>query len=269
MPIHTEPCEPWAFTQNCCNVPEGTTQETIDKWRRVATSILWAMSGRQYGPACPVTVRPCRRSCLDSYPLAVNWVYGSPWIPYLGTDGLWRNASVCGCRTDCGCTELQEVRLDGPVHDIVSVQIGTETLPAAAYRVDNGSRLVRVDGGEWPDCQTLDAACGEEGAFCVTYRTGLPLDAAGLAAFDALVCHLIRGCSSGCGCDASTRQNLTRVQRQGVTLEMADPNVLFEQGRTGIRDVDLWLSLANPYRLTSKSRVLSIDAPRLRTTTWP
>lgn len=274
MPIHTSPCEPWEFTPDCCNIPDGTTQETIDKWRHVATSILFAMSGRIYGPACPVTVRPCRRSCLDAYPLNVNWFSGSPYIPYLDGAGNWRNASVCGCKTDCGCDQLEEVRLDGPVHDIVSVQVGTLTLPAAAYRVDNGSLLVRTDGGEWPDCQDLAAACGEEGAFCVTYRTGLPLDAAGQAAFDALVCHLIRGCSSGCGCDASTRQNVSRVQRQGVTLELnqmrdSQGNFIFEEGRTGILEVDRWLAMVNPYRLTSKSRVLSIDHRPNRVTTWP
>ena len=270
MPIHTGPCTPWEFTPDCCSVPDGTPQATIDKWRRVATSILWAMSGRIYGPACPVTVRPCKKSCMDGYFGRLNFAYpGSGGLyPYM-LDGQWYNASPCGCSTDCSCGELCEIVLDGPVFDIVSVQDGETLLPPSAYRVDNGSRLVRTDGNCWDTCQDLSAAPGQPGTLTVTYRTGLPLDAAGLTAFDALVCHLIRGCSSGCGCDASTRSNLTRVQRQGVTMEMADPNVLFEQGRTGIREVDLWLSMANPYRLTSKSRVMSPDYKPQRVTTWP
>lgn len=274
MPIHTGPCDVWPLEPSCCPALDDAEPAVVERWSKVAAQILWRLSGMRWGPSCPIVVRPCKKSCLDSYPLNVNWFSGSPWIPYIDGAGNWRNASVCGCKTDCGCGELEEIRLDGPVHDIVSVQIGTETLDPLSYRVDNGSRLVRTDGGEWPDCQTLDAACGEEGAFCVTYRTGLPLDESAIAAYSAFVCHLVKGCSTSCGCDASTRQNLTRVQRQGVTMELnslrdSQGNFIFNEGRTGIADVDLWLASVNPYSLTSKSRVLSVDHRPQRVTTWP
>jgi hypothetical protein len=274
MPIHTGPCEPWPLDPSCCPALEDADEATITRWSKVATQTLWRLSGMRWGPSCPLVVRPCKKSCLDSYPLNVNWFGGSPWIPYIGADGQWRNASVCGCKADCGCGSLEEVRLDGPVHDIVSVQIGTETLDPMSYRVDNGSRLVRTDGGEWPDCQNLAGACGDEGAFCVTYRTGLPLDEAAIAAYSAYVCHLVKGCSTSCGCGLSARQNLSRVQRQGVTLEMnqlrdSQGHFIYDEGRTGIAEVDVWLAAVNPYRLTSPSRVLSPDYKQQRVTTWP
>ncbi|WP_369387924.1 hypothetical protein AB5J72_10170 [Streptomyces sp. CG1] len=62
---------------------------------------------------------------------------------------------------------------------------------------------------------------------------------------------------------------MTRVQRQGVELEIADPTVLFSQGRTGLPVVDLWLAAVNPYQMTSPSRVYSPDLKRPRVTTWP
>lgn len=269
MPIHTEPCEPWPFNPECVKVPEGTTQETIDRWRRVATSTLFALSGRRWGPSCPYTVRPCKKSCLDAYHLAVNWAYGSPWIPYIDSSGNWRNASICGCKTDCGCSELCEVYLQGPVYGVDSVVVDGVTLDPLSYRVDGGNSLVRTDGGCWPDCSDLAAACGEPGSFCVTYTVGLPLDDAAIAAHSALVAHFLKGCGGGCGCALAQSRNVSRVSRQGVDMEFAEAASLYTEGRTGVALVDLWLQAVNPYQLTSPSRVFSIDRPRPRTTTWP
>lgn len=269
MPQQVGPCEPWPFVPDCCQLPEGVEQETIDRQRAVATSILWALSGRRVGPSCAITVRPCRKSCLDSGSVTVQGATAGPWVPYLGRDGVWRNASVCGCASDCGCGELCEVRLEGPVHDVLAVEVDGETLPPEAYRVDAPGLLVRTDGECWPDCQDLAAPCGEEGTFCVTYRIGLPLDAAAIAAFSAMVCHLVKDCSGGCGCKVASNRNLSRLSRQGVDLEFADPTLLYSEMRTGIPAVDLWLTAVNPYRQASPSQVFSPDYKRPRTQIWP
>ncbi|MBC9729260.1 hypothetical protein [Streptomyces sp. TRM68367] len=268
--LHPGPCGPWPFEPSCCSSADDADQAEIDRWRSVATTILFNLSGRRWGPSCPYTVRPCRRSCLESSP--VSFQAGAStggWIPYIGTDGAWRNASVCGCKSDCSCGELCEVRLEGPVHDIMAVELDGQTLPADAYRVDAGGLLVRTDGGCWPDCQDMAAPCGEPGTFCVTYRIGMPLDEAAIAAFSELVCHYLKGCGGGCGCKASSNKNLTRVQRQGVELEFADPTLLYSEMRTGLPLVDAWLVSVNPYRQTSPSRVYSPDFKRPRFQVWP
>ncbi|GAA3786672.1 hypothetical protein GCM10022226_00990 [Sphaerisporangium flaviroseum] len=54
--------------------------------------------------------------------------------------------------------------------------------------------LTRVDGGCWPDCSDMTAPCGEAGAFCVTYRTGLVLDEDAIAAVSELTCQLVLAC---------------------------------------------------------------------------
>jgi hypothetical protein len=259
---------------SCCTLPEDVDEETVAKWQLLATRILWALSGRRLGPSCPLTVRPCRKSCMDDFPLFVDSRagYGGGLFPYM-VDGQWHNASPCGCSSDCSCEELCEVRLEGPVYDIVSVQLNGVTLPndGTAYRVDNGNTLVRVDGGCWPDCQTMSAPCGTEGAFCVTYRTGLPLDELALQAVSELTCHYIKGCggAGACGCRLTTNRNVTRVSRQGVDIDMTATIAALDGMRTGLPLVDQWLAVVNPYRQTSPSRVWSPDYRRPRTTTWP
>lgn len=267
MPIETSPCEPWPIDLDCCPAAKNADEEVVLRWRRVATSILFNLSGRRWGPSCPYTVRPCRRRCLDALPLASSRA-GGPWIPYLGRDGVWRNASVCGCASDCSCGELCEVRLEGPVYDVLTVEIDGQVLPAGSYRVDAANQLVREDGGCWPDCQEMGAPLGEPGTFGVTYRVGLALDDAAIAAVSELVCHLLKGCGGGsCGC--AMPANVTRLSRQGVDIEMPDPTLLYTEMRTGLPIVDMWLMAVNPYRQASPSRVWSPDFKRPRSTTWP
>ncbi|MFB8347911.1 hypothetical protein [Streptomyces niveus] len=267
MTLKVGPCEPWPVAL-CCDVPEGMAQEEVDRWTRVASVILWGLSGRRYGP-CPVTVRPCRRSCADNDFFSFQTRTGTgPWIPYIGTDGAWRNASICRCKTDCSCGELCEVDLPGPVYDVSEVMVDGEVLVPEAYRVDVPGKLVRTDGECWPECQDMAAPPTEEGTFSVTYRWGLPLDDAAIAAVSDLVCHFLKGCSPG-GCGCKTPRNLTRVVRQGVELENLDPTLIYSEGRTGLPMADMWLAMVNPYRMTSPSRVYSPDYRPPRVTTWP
>ncbi len=276
MTVHTGPCEAWPLDLSCCDLPEDVDPAVIDRWAMVATKILWAFSGRRLGPSCPHTVRPCRRACVDT----TGWgAVGGRWVPYIGSGGAWRNASVCGCATDCSCAELCEIQLDGPVYDIVAVIDGETTLArpdpdtgaAGDYRVDAPNLLVRTDGECWPDCQDLTAPTGAEGTLTVIYRTGLPLDEAAIAAVSELTCHYVRGCGAvgggSCGCKPNPR--LSRVQRQGVTMEMADPTLLYTEGRTGLPLVDAWLHAVNPNNLHSPSRVWSSDMRRPRVSQWP
>ncbi|MFI7467418.1 hypothetical protein [Nonomuraea sp. NPDC049646] len=269
MPLQIGPCEPWPVDL-CCKLPDDLDPAVIDRWQRVASQILWRMSGMRWGP-CPVTVRPCRRACLESFPLTVWWGTAGPWVPYIGADGLWRNASVCGCSSGCSCGELCEVYLPGPVYDVTEVTVDGQELVPEAYRVDAAGRLVRTDGECWPRCQDMAAPCGEPGTLYVTYRWGLPLDESAIAAVSELTCELIKACPEVAGACGTCRLpgNVTKLVRQGVQVEMADPTTVFAEGRTNLPLVDLWLHAVNPYRLNSPSRVLSPDFRRPRTTTWP
>lgn len=264
-------CDPWPFDPQCCTADDTATPEQILRARRIATELLWALSGRRYGPGCPITIRPCARSCADAWPFLNGFTYGAPFVPYIGAGGQWFNARTCGCTQSCSCTELSEITLDGAVYDVVSVVENGVTLSPGAYRVDfaGGWRLVRTDGGAWPSCQDMAAPPGAADTLAVTYRPGLPLGYAGQAAFDALVCSLLKTCGHTGSCGCKIPSNARRLSRQGVDQEFLTATELRAMGLTGIPEVDDWLRVVNPYGQSSPSRVYSPDMPRARFTPRP
>lgn len=272
--LHQGPCEPWPVDLTCCQgIPEDVDPGLVERWSTVASQILWRMSGRRWGPSCPITVRPCSRDCLESSGANVRWAAAGGtvgrWVPYIDHAGVWRNAAVCGCETDCHCgSELCEVRLDGPVYDILDVTVDGQELEPEAYRVDVPNLLVRTDGDCWPSCSDLLADCDQPGGFCVTYRVGLRLDEAAIAAVSELTCQLLAACGVA-DCRCQLPGSVQRVVRQGVTVDLvSEPTSIWREGRTGLPMVDAWLATVNPHSLTQPSRVLSPDMRRPRLTSW-
>jgi hypothetical protein len=246
-------CSVWEYDPDCCDLPDDTEQELIDKWQAVSSEILFAASGRRYG-LCEVTVRPCLRRCGGGSGLPT---------PYKDGEGEWRNFATCGCVGDCSCVELCEIVLDGPVDSVTEVLIDGEVLEADAYRLDlvgGQYRLLRTDGGCWPSCSDFTKECDEVGAFCVTYDKGIPLDELAIAANSELTCELVKSCIPGCVCRLP--KNVAAVTRSGVTLT-------FDTAKTWLRmlpNVAIFLDTVNPHELSSPSRVWSPDLPAERTT---
>lgn len=281
MPLTSGLCEAagWELDPTCMNIPDGTAPETIEYWRQVAAELLFALTGNRFGPSCPVTVRPCRKSCAEGYGrffnqgqfLGAGYRFSGPFIPYMA-GGRMYNASLCGCASQCHCgPELCEVYLPGPIYDIVSVDIDGAVVDPLTYSILDGQYLVRssatladaAGGTCWPSCQDMSLPPGQPGTFTVTYRTGIPLPKLGVAALSALTAHYIKGCS-GCGCGASTAaaRNVVSQSRQGVSYQFADPQQVLADGRTGIEIVDQFIHAYNPEGLPRAMRVLSPDAPR-------
>lgn len=279
MPLNSGLCslDGWTLDQSCMDIPDDTPPEVIERWRKVAAELLFALTGNRFGPSCPVTVRPCRKQCAEGYSrffnqgqyLGSGFRFTGPFIPYMANGAMY-NASMCGCQSTCHCgPELCEVYLPGPIYDIVSVDINGETVAPATYNILDGQYLVRssatpndaLGGTCWPSCQDMSLPPGEDETFTVVYRTGIPLSALGVAALSALTAHYIRGCA-GCGCGIAPPQNLSRLSRQGVDIEFASPQEVLSDGRTGIEVVDQFIHAVNPGKLTHAMRVLSPDAPR-------
>lgn len=249
-------CESYPITLDdaCCTGIEDATAEQIEYWQAIASEMLWYGSGMRVG-LCPVTVRPCVRRCGGGSGLPV---------PYKGSDGAWRNYSACGCHDDCSCTELSEVVLDGPVDSIVEVSIDGIPLSEDAYRLDKvgtGWRLLRTDGTPWPDCQDMNADCGDNGSWCITYMQGIEPGVLAIAAATDLACQLIRACIPGCK-TCTLPANVQSVVRRGVAIQ-------FDTARTWIRTlptVAAFLDSVNPKGLTSASGVWSPDVIQRRVT---
>jgi hypothetical protein len=253
----------------CCEdlqITDDTPPERvllIERMLRMAVEVLHGFSGRQFG-MCPRTVRPCRDRCQESG--------GTLLDPYI-LDGEWFNNACQRCVTDCSCTEVSEVTLPGPVQRIVEVRIDGVVVDPADYRVDNKRKLVAQNGLQWPTCQDMSAPAGGPGTWTVTYLRGKPVPEMGLFVAGMLACELVKACTPGAEGACRLPSNVTSVVREGVALELdaftiGGPDGRSEFGRTGIPEVDMWLTLVNPRRTTTRSRVYNPDRRRPRRTTW-
>jgi len=212
---------------------------------------------------CPATVRPASRECAwGSYLIAP--VEGPAMSSFWPTvrNGQWLNLVCSHGPINCGCTHVNEIILPGPVGGIVEVVIDGVVLPASAYRVDDYFRLVRQDGESWPLTQDFNKPAGEVGTFTVTYYHGAVEDvtvryAAGVLAQEYLQAMLGQDCRLPAG--------TTQIVRQGITYEVqAD---FFQQGKTGISEVDAVVQRFNPYGLRTPPKIFSLDRPPARRTT--
>lgn len=263
FPTEEGPCN-WPVELACApdwaSFPAGVQSAAIS-W---ATYILWALTGRQYGP-CSLIIRPCGPKCLGpsgylTFPVnsGSTTSAGMPWmIPWID-NGVWRN---CGCTGGCSCSATCEVALPGPVAVIDEVRIDGVVLDETAYRLDIHRGipvLVRTDGLCWPDCQDMDADIDEVGSFAITYQRGVLVPRAGQIAAGILANEFAKNCA---GQDCALPQQLASLSRNGVEVQVVDPATLVDNGLTGISQVDLWIRSVNPYARPARSRVLTPDLP--------
>lgn len=271
MPV-INPLDPFAPTEDGpCDWPLDTT--CVEGWdalpsavKSAATSwasyMLWALTGRQYGQ-CSVNYRPCGPKC-EGYTGYLTWPVGAPgstggglpWMTPWIDNGAWRN---CGCAGGCTCRARCEVPFPGAVAGVNEVTIDGVVIPSTSYRMDvyRGTPvLVRTDGECWPECQDMDADPDEVGAFVITYQPGRAVPAAGRLAAGQLAGEFAKACQGG---DCALPQQLASLSRNGVEVQVVDPTTLFENGLTGIANVDLWIRAVNPNGMAQRARVLSPD----------
>jgi hypothetical protein len=243
----------WDLDPGCLTAEwEATDPEVQVRAQGLATAALRRLSGYRVG-GCPITVRPCLRSCSST-----GWYAGRGWGPTQLVDGTWVNS--CGCQTDCSCTALCEVTLAGPVGPVSWVKVDGVEISVDDYRID-GSRLVWTGSTDcpWPICQDMAAADTEPGTFAVRYLNGHAPDSLAAYAAGVLAMEFAKACTgSKCRLPAS----VTAVSRQGVSFEVAAGT--FTSGFTGIREVDAWIGLWNPDNLRQVSTVWSPDLRRPR-----
>lgn len=232
-----------------------------------AAETLYALSGLQFG-LCTVTVRPCRRDCYGtSWPWGGTWIEFGTWPRPMFFDGVWYNV-VCGsCASDCSCATLSEVKLPRSVHDVVEVKVDGTVLSDTAYDLQwtsAGPLLVRVDGGQWPVCNDFRLTDDQVGTWSITARYGRPLPRLGQLALGELTCEYVKALTNDPMCGLPP--NVQSVVRQGVTIELVDPNTVFESGLIGLRLSDRFIRTYNPGGLQESSKVYDVDGPSFRLT---
>lgn len=251
------PCAPWDPIL-CCEFTEEQG-DFIGPALQMATEILWAKTGRQFG-LCEYTIRPCRRECADEG--AYSWWDGFSYWPRPAKIGAtWYNL-ICGsCSDTCSCTPLSEAILPNTVHDVTEVKLDGVVLNPSEYRLDDGNKLVLING-TWPYCQDMNAADTEPNTWSVTANYGIDVPTLGKRAVGELACQFVKACSGDNSC--ALPKPVQSLARQGVEMTFLDPNEVFADGKLGLYWSDLFISTFNPNKLVSRSRVYSVGRQNYR-----
>jgi hypothetical protein len=222
---------------------------------------------------CPVTIRPCRANCPDGDSTFYGrgpYSGGPGWGPVL-VGGSWYNLGCGRCGDTCSCDGNAPIRLPGPVSSVEQVVIDGGILDPLAYRVDNRSLLVRLDGRSWPTCQALGSpsapGTGVPGTWQVTYTRGTPVPMGGQIAAGVLACELAKAACRDASCQLP--QRVQSITRQGVTVAILDAFDDIDTGHTGIWIIDSWVASMTKPSLPSLVRSPDLPHPRNRRTTWP
>jgi hypothetical protein len=242
---------------NCWPIDEGcdATWDTLDedvqaRSAALAVQTLRALTAYQVG-GCPVTVRPCKDTCLPGY---TPWGSAPPFTPYVDGNGQWLNM-VCGnCPHECSCVVLEQIDLPLPVGRVDEVRVDGTVLDPSTYRLDPPGHLVRLDGGTWPVCQDLSKPDTQAGTMSVTYLNAAVVDSLAEYAAGVLASEFAKACI---GAKCRLPSGVTEISRRGTTMTI--PAGLFTGGLTGIREVDVFVLAYNPHLQKMPSTVWSPD----------
>lgn len=249
----TAPTVEWITGEDiaeCCDITGSGSDvvAALDEAAAAANDVLFVLSGRQFeGEAGPVTVRP-----------TVCHTCGG------GDSGPWMNRGYVGARASrCACLSL--VTLAGvPVREIIAVKVDGAFLTSGDYRLDYQRDLVRMRDTAaptvpvaWPSRQILDLPNTEEHTWSVTYTYGADPPPMAVTAAKELGCEIYKMCTDADDCQIPS--GVTKVVRQGVTLDRSALATALAAGAVGLASVDLFLGTYNPDKLPQRSAVWSPD----------
>lgn len=234
------------------DAPAGTNPDMVRRAELLAGQTLRMLTLNRVGGES-ITVMPCSRTCVAPYSFSMSRYPMLPFYPVLLESGVYGN---CSCAAGCGCSGAASVRLKAPVGRIDEIKIDDVVLDPATYHVEDGNRLVRLDGKRWPAC------AGPK--FTVTYFNGHEVDELGEYVGGLLALEYLNAMNSKGKCRLPA--NVTTVTRQGISMDLSTG--MFPDGTTGIREVDAYLMQWNPHGLRTRPEVYSPDLPRQHVVTW-
>lgn len=223
------PCTNWCLTQDvtaCYSaIPASACLSSAVK---MASELLFEISGRSFPGYCQSTVRPC----ADGHGQCGQILSRGHIVSWGGMRG-WRGSDD----EPCGCGSwLQKVTLAGTPQAVIQVMIDGIVIPEASYRLDPDGTLFRTDGGAWPICQNMAAAGNAPGAFQIKYAHGYQPPELGRKAAVQLASEFYKACSNqACKLPAG----VTKIVRQGIEITRAAN--LFREGATGLAMVDSFI----------------------------
>jgi hypothetical protein len=208
----------------------------------ISTQVLTALTGHLYQETHTVTEMYDTRQTLA----AGAQLYAATKAGLL----VGQIRPGCECNS-CGVTHRIRLR-SRPVTSIIDVHIAGRRLNPNEYMLLDHAVVGFL---------TSDVCCA--GCVVVRYRYGGNIPAAGKFAACKLADELVESLDPGGDCKLP--QRVTSISRQGVSWTLLDPQDFLDSGRTGIYEVDLFLTAFNPARAIRPARVFSVDRPRVST----
>jgi hypothetical protein len=233
-----ELCASWATVADLiapCSPDDVIDATEFTAALRLASTVLFNFTRQKWPGVCTDTFRPCADSCLYYRQWRGTGFYPMPYD-----------------RTVCGCGGGDLLVLPGyPVTALTRVTIDGFDEALSQFRVDNGNVLVTVravDGDPvlmFPGCQRMDLPVTEDGTWEIEYSFGAAPPPEGRRMAAILGCELARSCAPPGSAQSSAcrlPKRVTSITRAGVTMALIDPLDLFDKGKTGLPEVDLWVS---------------------------
>ncbi len=223
-----------------------------DQWclyLHLATDILWSATGRRW------RAEATAEAVLRAAPPRAG-EGGWAWHPSWGHCACYGGTSLSGLIWGAVGAHHEPVRVRLPHGDVTTVlSVTIDGTPFTGWRLD-GPYLVRVDGRGWPECHDRSI---------VAYLHGRPPPVAGVAACAELAAEFGKAAYDGeqevsCRLPARTQS----VTRQGISMEILDPQEYLADGLTGISSIDMWIIGVNPNRRKQVATVWSPDTARAR-----
>lgn len=203
-----------------------------------ASWILYRLSGEKYGGV---------RTVSEWY----GYDHAACWDSQTCANGVWSASSAHIHQTVGRSRPTPKLQLRRrPAHSIQRITDHSGDLDPSVYQLANNRYVVRNDGRCWNFDQGVE----------IEYTYGMNPPAAGREAAIALADQLLLGYIGSEECRLPDR--VTSVSRQGLSITVLDPQDFLKDGRTGIYEVDLFLSVANPYGARKRARVFIPDSPR-------
>lgn len=248
---------PWVSRADLpAGLPGGEAE--LDAACDLTTAVLFGLSGRRWAGHAERTISVFaeRTPWWWARDLALPWDsswgfcgVSSPAVPVVMGGELYNHT---------GCDRPPSIRLpDYPVRAVTEVTVNGSVRDPGSYRLI-GNRFLEDTWDGW-------AVCGCETPMTVTYAYGADPPPAGRAAAVRLASELAK---ANAGQPSALPGYLMQRVRQGETLSYVRADTLFDKGRTGLAEVDLWLTTVNPAGLRRRARSWSPDTdPHYRTTT--
>lgn len=233
---------PWATVADLPDTRPTLSDDTWDDLLWSASELLYLWSGKQFNgsAASMVTLTAPPDSSSDYELMWRGWgmsPWGDPWV------------SPWGSRR--GREQVVAKLPDAPVTGVSSVVLDSaELTPGVDYTLDLPAGLITL----------RDELCWDKGAQ-VTYTHGIAPPIGGKRAAVLLAIELGK---SWTGQKCALPKRVETITREGLTIGMA---TTLNGWRTGLWDIDAWISSVNPHMMARRASAWSPDKLRARRTT--